>query len=191
MSEEHDAIYLLRDLLGFTLYGQAERGDGTKDSTSALCTTDDIVRAFDTLTAERDALKVRVAEEIDRGDKWLAERDAAREERDSQQRVAIAEMARRVEADRNREAAENALREQVMKTSQLREAEAGCHGTLLQLRADHDRLAACVERVRAVQQYRPIGYADCDVVGKDDMAEFSDRTVLVRYRDILAAMEGA
>jgi hypothetical protein len=53
------------------------------------------------------------------------------------------------------------------------------------------RLRACVERVRAVQQYRPIGYADCDVVGKDDMAEFSDRTVLVRYRDILAAMEGA
>ena len=58
------------------------------------------------------------------------------------------------------------------------------------VRADRDRLAACVERVRAVQQYRPIGYADCDVVGKYDMAEFSDRTVLVRYRDILAALEG-
>jgi hypothetical protein len=62
MSEEHDAIHLLRDLSGFTLYGQAERGDGTKDSTSALCTTDDIVRAIDTLTAERDAAR----EELER-----------------------------------------------------------------------------------------------------------------------------
>ena len=112
---------------------------GVVVSSGHVCAMSAIQARIDTLTAERDAARAEFAEWLDASRKALdthvevvAERDAAREERDD-----IIAICRGTQMD---DAAIASMRAYVSKK--------------LLLEADRDRLAACVERVRKVTRVK-------------------------------------
>jgi hypothetical protein len=51
-AKEPECIELLRAFKGMTLFAEIDRGDGTTDTTEALCRVDDVLDHIDTLTRE-------------------------------------------------------------------------------------------------------------------------------------------